>query len=323
MDGGGYSYFRNLYLDSDPILLSAAGRIYQRDHGETWLRSIAPGLREATERVLSTLGDEGLAICRDLSGDSGSYRWSTNTMDVIGSGHMDAYVNAWTYRGLRNAAALWQRLGDASLMGVCSAAADRLRQAFPQYLLNTRTGWVAGWRSRDDQLHDAAYLWVNGVANAFGLLEPADAKRALQRLEKLRHEVGAGASHYGVPFNLWPIPQTDHMLPSITGPLSPTFEHYTDGAMSAIGTTYYLRALQIYGLRRAAQQIAADLEDGYARGHFNGGVGSGVEFYRWDGVPTGYEGTFVANFGPLYAIAIQRGLIKPARPEWWPAQLAP
>ena len=80
----------------------------------------------------------------------------------------------------------------------------------------------------------------------------------------------------------------------------------------------YLRALDKHGLTHEAATLAADLELGYERGHFNGGAGSGVEFYRWDGVPTGYEGTFVANWAPLYALAIQRGLIQPTEPEWWP-----
>ncbi|MCL5996987.1 MAG: hypothetical protein M1546_13165 [Chloroflexi bacterium] len=318
MDGGGYGYFRNLYLDSDAILLSAAGRIYQCDARTDWLHQVEPGLRETTQRVLHALGDAGVALCHDLSGNSGSFRWSSNAADVIGFGHMDAYVNAWTYRALRNATALWQALGNAALANSCDVAAKQLRQGFLEYLVNPETGWVAGWRSRDGDLHDAAYLWVNGVAIAFGLLDAPAAALALRRLEALRQEVGAEAAHYGVPFNLWPIPQSDHMLPRILGLLAPTYEHYTDGAMAACAATYYLRALQIYGLKQEAQQIAAQLEEGYTRGYFNGGVGTGVEFRRWDGVPTGYEGTFVANFGPLYAIAIQRGLIKPLKPEWWP-----
>ena len=29
LDGGGYGYWRNLYMDSDPVLVSTAGRIHQ------------------------------------------------------------------------------------------------------------------------------------------------------------------------------------------------------------------------------------------------------------------------------------------------------
>jgi hypothetical protein len=320
LGGGGYGFWRNLYLDSDPILVSGAGRLHQARPDIGWLRRVEPGLVQAAERMLGNCGPEGLVVCRALSGNSGSFRWSSNAMDVVGFGHMDSYVNAWTYRGLRNAAPLLAALGRNALAARCDEASDALRTAYAAHLLNPDTGWVAGWRSRDGQFHDAAYLWVNGVACAFGLLPYHTASEALRRLERLRSEVGAGRAHFGLPFNLRPIPADDHMLPRIHGRYTPTFENYTDGAMSPCSAMYYLRALGLYGLHDEAELLAADLELGYERGHFNGGVGSGVEFYRWDGVPTGYEGTFVANWAPLYAIAIQRGIFEPTEPEWWPAK---
>ncbi|OPZ87821.1 MAG: hypothetical protein BWY76_00274 [bacterium ADurb.Bin429] len=320
MGGGGYGFWRNLYLDSDPILVAGAGRCHQVRPEMDWLHRIAPGLTAAAERMLDTIGEGGMVVCRDLSGNSGSYRWSSNAMDVVGFGHIDAYVNAWSYRGLRNAESLLRALGQVKLTEQCSDAAAALREAYPRYLVNPDTGWVAGWRSRDGELHDAAYLWVNGVACAFGLLPPPIAVDALCRLEELRYAVGAGHAQFGLPFNLRPIPADDHMLPRIHGRFTPTFEHYTDGAMAPCFGMYYLRALDTYGLRDRAEPIVADLELGYQRGLFNGGVGSGVEFYRWDGVPTGYEGSFVANWVPLYAIAIHRGYFHPTTPEWWPEE---
>ncbi len=320
LGGGGYGFWRNLYLDSDPILLAGAGRCHQVRPEMDWLRRIESGLVGAADRMLGTVGAEGMVVCRDLSGNSDSYRWSSNAMDVVGFGHLDAYVNAWSYRGLRNAAPLLRALGRGDLAGRCSDAAAALRAAYPRCLLNPETGWVAGWRSRDGQLHDAAYLWVNGVACAFGLLPPPAAAEALRRLEALRPAVGAGHAQFGLPFNLRPIPAGDHMLPRIHGRFTPTFEHYTDGAMAPCFGMYYLRALETFGLHADAARIVADLELGYQRDHFNGGVGSGVEFYRWDGVPTGYEGSFVANWAPLYAIAIHRGHLRPTTPEWWPPE---
>ena len=319
LGGGGYGYWRGLYLDADPVLVSAAGRIHQARPDTAWLRRISPGLTRAVERMLGTIGDEGLALCRDLSGNSRSWRWSSNAMDVVGFGHMDAYVNAWTYRALRNAAAILRDLGLPALGSRCTGAAERLKDVYARLLLNPETGWVAGWRSRDGQLHDAAYLWLNGYACAFGVLSHEQAAEALRRLERLRRRAGAAHAHFGLPFNLQPIPPEDHMLPQIYGRFTPTFENYTDGAMAPASAVYYLRALQIHGLQEEAEQIAADLEVGFTRGHFNGGVGSGVEFHRWDGSPTGYEGSFVASWAPLYAIAILRGLIKPNEPEWWPS----
>ena len=31
----------------------------------------------------------------------------------------------------------------------------------------------------------------------------------------------------------------------------------------------------------------------------------------WEGLPTGYEGTLIGCFAPLYGIAIEQGLFKP------------
>ena len=317
LDGGGYGYWRNLYLDSDPVLLCAAGRIHQAGPDLRWLREIAPGLRAAVERMGATIGPEGLAVCRDLSGNARSWRWSSNGMDVVGFGHIDGYVNALTYRAFRNAAALTAALGDRSLASRCAEWADGIRAAYAPQLVNPRTGWVAGWRSRDGELHDYAFLWVNGPACAWGLLDRTAARKALTGLERLRRKVGPRDARLGLPCNLLPIRAEDHKLPQILAGTQPTFETYTDGSLSGWPATYYLRALSTCGLKSAARRLASQLAEGYAAGVFNGGEGSGQEFRSWEGAPTGYEGTLIGCFAPLYALAIESGALKPTEPEWW------
>jgi hypothetical protein len=82
-----------------------------------------------------------MLICQNLSGNSGSYRWSSNSMDVVGFGHIDAYVNAWAYRALRNAAAMLDDLGQKEdLVSACRQAAINLRKNYPAVLLNPDTG---------------------------------------------------------------------------------------------------------------------------------------------------------------------------------------
>jgi hypothetical protein len=320
LDGGGYGYHRNLYLDSDPILLAAAGRIHQADPDMGWLKQIETGIVATVQRILGRVGSEGLVVCKDLSGNSGSYRWSTNSMDVIGFGHIDAYVNAWAYRGLRNAAAILQDLVHANALArQCREAAKNIRDQYAAHLLNPQTKWIAGWRSRDGKLHDYAFLWVNGVALAFGLVDETTARSALQALEQKRAEVGPANAKLGLPCNLLPIREDDHMLAKIAANNHPTFETYTDGSLSGWPATYYLRALSIYGLKKEAQKMADELQDGYVNGIFNGGDGTGHEFRSWEGLPTGYEGTLIGCFGPMYGIAIETGLYEPLQPEWWPA----
>ena len=320
LDGGGYGYHRNLYLDSDPILLCAAGRLHQAEPDLPWLSRITPGLHKAIGRMLGNLSEKGLVISKDLSGNSGSFRWSTNIMDVIGFGHLDAYVNAISYRAFRNAVALFAYLGETGLSQQCAQVALGIKAAYAAEFLNPETGWLAGWRSQDGQLHDYGFTYINGAAIAFGLLEADTAHQALINLEKHRHKIGAGSSVWGIPCNLIPFDPADHILPQIMYSTQPTFETYSDGSFCAWPATYYIRALSLYGLKENSLKIADEMEKGYAAGYFNGGVGTGREFRSWEGLANGYEGTLIVCFSPLYSIAIEKGLVKPPHPEWWPAQ---
>ena len=318
LDAGGYGYHRSLYLDSDPILLSGAGRIVQLAADHAWLERVGPGIRTAARRVLDNFDPkEGMIVCRSLSGNSGTYRWSSNAMDVVGFGHIDAYVNAWSFRGLKNAAALCARLGDVELAARCAEAASALAANYARQLINPATGWVSGWRSRDGQLHDYGFIWINGVACAFGVMQPASARQALANLEAKRRDVFPESGYAGLPVNLLPIAPEDHMLPRIGYQTKPTFENYTDGALSPFTATYYLRALSRNGLAAEARALADNLERGFADGLFHGPYGTGKEFMTWTGADSGYEGTFGPNSAPLYAIAVERGAITPPDPEWW------
>lgn len=317
MDGPMYGYHRNLYLQTDPCIISSVGRVYQASPDATWLKKIEPGLVETTQRMLGNLGDEGLLLCRNLSGNSGSYRWSSHEVDTWGSGHIDALVNAWAYRACKNAIVLMRELGRDDLSNECRKAAINIKANYARTLINPQTGWVAGWKSRDGQLHDYAFLHVNGPAIAFGLLDPQEAGTALGNLEKLRREVGLNTACMGLPFNLMPFDRSDHMMPKIMTKILPTFEFYTDGALNGWTPTYYLRALSIYGFKEEARKMAAELNEGYALGMFRGGNGTGVEWRTWAGCPTGYEGTSTHCFASLYSVAIEFGLAVPKKPEWW------
>ncbi|MFW6300884.1 MAG: hypothetical protein ACOC20_08200, partial [Oceanicaulis sp.] len=259
------------------------------------LHHVGPGIRAAARRVLGNVDKrEGLVTCRTLSGNAGSHRWSSNAMDVIGFGRIDAYVNAWAWRGLKNAAALCTLLDDDALASQCTEAAKAIKDNYTQQLLNPDTGWIAGWRSRDGHLHDYGFLWVNGVACAFGVVDRAAAHRALQELEAEREAVFPESGYPGLPLNLRPIAPEDHMLPRLGYRTIPTFEHYTDGALSPVFAGYYLRALSINRLDDAANRLAT-----------------------WTGADSGYEGTFGPAFAPLYAVAVVHGAVEPPRPEWW------
>ncbi len=241
-------------------------------------------------------------------------------MDVVGFGHNDAYVNAWSYRAFRIVAVLFRAVGDPTRAMQAAKAAAALRRAYAPALVNPVTGWVAGWRSRDGQLHDYGFLWINGPAIAFGLLDGGTARQALTGLEALRCKVGLGSARLGLPCNLLPIDPEDQMITAyanLNG--QPSFELYTDGGTSG-SAGYYLRALATYGFTEAAVRLADELDEGYAHDLFTGPIGEGQEFLSWEGLQTGYEGTLICRLDSLYAIAIQKRVLAPFVPEWWPAE---
>jgi hypothetical protein len=322
LDGGGYGYHRNLYLDSDPILVSGAGRIVQLTGDQAWLKRVSPGVKAAVERILGNFdAKEGMIVCRALSGNSGSHRWSSNAMDMIGFGHIDAYVNAWSFRALKNAVSLFKILGDRELAARCDETAAAIFDNYARQLVNPQTGWVSGWKSRDGKLHDFGFIWINGAACAFGVMDDADIRLALKNLEAKRQELFPESGYLGLPLNLLPTAETDHMIPKMPffqfHPFTPTFENFTDGALSPVFMVYYMRALSTHGFKDQSQVIVNAMEQGFADGKFCGPYGTGKEFTAWTGADSGYEGTFGPSFSPLYAIAAERGIITPPTPEWW------
>jgi hypothetical protein len=158
------------------------------------------------------------------------------------------------------------------------------------------------------------------MAIAFGLLDANDARKALSGLEDMRRRVCPVSAQLGLPANLIPHAYGDFYLPQILKNGSqPTFEIFNDGGLSSNTVVYYLRALSEYGFKREARFLADEFDKGFASGAFSGGVGSGNELRSWEGLPTGYEGTLTYNYGLVYAIAVEKGLVKSLDPEWWPA----
>jgi hypothetical protein len=319
LDGGGYGYWREYYMDSDPALLCAAGGCFRVGAKREWLERIRPGLVEVFERMVEMSDESGLLVNKYLSGNTGEFTRSTNGIDTVCFGHLDAYSNAWAYRGLRSIAPVFKALGETKRLARATDIADRMRKSYGPAFINPETGWVSGWRSLDGQLHDYAYLVINGAAIAFGLLDDNVARRALRGLEDLRAKVCPVSARLGLPVNLIPHKFEDHYLPQSLGGSQPSYEIFTDGGLSSNLAEYYLRALSEYGFKKEARQLADDFDRGYAEGVLSGGVGSGNEMRSWEGLPTGYEGTLICNNSPIYAVAVEKGFIKPLEPEWWPA----
>ncbi len=316
--GPGYATQMEQAMDTAPSLLITAGRLHQCARDDKWLAEIRPDLLRAVHWILDNLDETGIYTSRLRSGNSGTGDRSCNAWDTFCFGHHDGYSGALAYRALRNAAALV----DAALAASCRQAAERLRGALIKDLWNPATGWLAGWRSADGQVHDHSYVFINAMAACFDLFEPAQAREVLTRLEAKRLAVGHTDFRYGIAPQLEPVPVCDHSDCSVRWKTyrqdgADSFGVFTNGGLTPCLAFFYLRALSKFGFTKTADQICDQLLPSFDRGVFDGCL-NGAECFTWDGTPSGYEGTLAHSYHVLLAIAEHKGWIRPTDPEFWP-----
>jgi len=323
--GPGYACFPEEAHDTAPSQLISAGRVYQAERNADWVRDVWPFLARRVRHICGSLNEQGFYICRRLSGNSRSFHTSSNAWDTFCFGHADGYSAALAYRALRNAAVLARVAGDAGLAEQCAASAPRLRSAFVPTLHNPATGWLAGWRSADGELHDHAMHMVTALAAIYGILDEAQSRAMLGRLEAKRVANGLDDFRYGLAPQFEPVPARDHWVEGgwsrkevpHRADGADTFGIFTNGGITPCFAGFYLRALSRFGFKETADHLSDQLLESFDAGRFEGCL-NGAECHTLDGMPSGYEGTLSHNYHVLLAIGQHKGWIKPLEPEWWP-----
>lgn len=316
LDGGpGYAAGR---LVQDGVAHDAADEYLMTD--TAGLRGLADYLRHTAEpawfrryrrRILQRidavkrrdLDGDGLIESPYRTGVSGTGQWSTCWWDVISFGWKDAFANAILHGALRELGPALRRFGATAPARSAETWADRLRASFHPAFWNEATGWYAGWRCKEDKLHDYAFLGVNGAAVALGLTDVATGRAVMRRLLAEAERVGMPDPALGLPGNLRHIPDAD-MADIIQGyPLG----YYQNGGRTHAQTRHVVMALYRVGLKREADRLLARLCEGFAEARVYGGNQSGVDWRYWDDRPCGYEGLLTDQFGLLEAIFARWG----------------
>ena len=314
LDGGpGYASGRllvggELHLAEDEYLMtgtaSLLGLATYLTHARPaeWLaRYAAPIGRQIEAMRARDLDGDGLIESPYRTGVSGTSQWSTCWFDVISFGWKDAFSNAILYSALKNLSSILPELEQPGLGEDLSDWSDRLRASYVPTFFNPETGWLAGWRCREDRLHDYAFLAVNGAAVCADLLEPDAARSALQNLLEESRRVGLPDAYLGLPGNLWHIPDAD-LADIMQGyPLG----FYQNGGRTHSQSRHFVGGLYRVGLTEEADELLRRLCLGLAHGAVFGGCGSGRDWRYWDGRTSGYEGLLTDQFG-IIALALER-----------------
>jgi len=304
-------------LDVHPSLLIAACLYADSNDDMPWARANYEKLLALAQEMMARDHDGNGLIEYEATGNYNDRplreKRPSNWWDTINFGHEDAYANALAYRACRLFASLARKLEQAGDAESFEGKAAKLRAAYVPTFLNPATGVLAGWKSKDGQLHDYWFTFVQGVAITAGLLDDKTANAVMDRLLAKMESVGYTNFKLGLPGNLVPIKMGDYVYhdspPEQYGEPhledgSDGFQFYENGGATGCWTYYTIKALYQLGRVADARKIFHPMLAAYARGEFQGFGENGMsrDWRDWQGGCHGYEGMLVENYHALLAV---------------------
>jgi len=304
-------------LDTLPSFLISACNYVKGSSDEAWGQANYAKLAAWGREMVAADTDGNGLIEYPGTGNYGdrpqSYRRPANWWDTINFGHEDAFGNALAYRAATMFSELAKQLKHDADAQFFADKAAKLRAAYAPTFLNPATGMLAGWKSKDGQLHDYAFTFVQGMAITFGLLDDKTANSVMDRLLTKMKEVGYARFDLGLPGNLVPVKREDYVYhataPEVHGVPkledgSDGFQYYENGGATGCWSYYTVKALYQLGRIEDARRIFHPMLQGYARGEFQGFGENGMsrDWRDWKGGCHGYEGLLVDNYHALLAV---------------------
>jgi alpha-L-rhamnosidase-like protein len=317
-----WTEFHSPFSDTFPAMIIAAANVVRDGRNDEWLAANYDGIRGWAETMLATDNDGDGLIKYSISGNSGIWADGappfrpSNWWDTIGFGHEDAYANALAYRSLGNMAMMAKKLHKGEDAARYLAAAAKLRASYYKRFFDPATGVLAGWRSADDQLHDYYFLFVNGIAIHYGLVEKHQADAIMDKLLAKMREVGYDKFNMGLPGNLVTVALSDCVDKRGKGRFgcgvkpdnSDGFQKYENGGATGGFAFFMIAALYDLGRREEADKILFAMLGEYDRCGFEqrGANGQSNDWRQWDGTPWGYEGLLTDDYYPMLAVPLRQ-----------------
>jgi hypothetical protein len=301
------------YLDTYPSLVISACNYIKGSGDLKWAEKYYPRIKEWMDRQMNRdYNNNGLAEY-ELSGNSGSWNGivrPANWWDTIGFGHEDAFSNALTYDALNLMIRVSEMLGRKSDAERYRKLSSRLKNAFFQTFYNPSTGVLAGWKSRDGELHDYYFLVVNSMAVYYDLVPENKIKDIMMILWNKMEEVGFNDFTLGLPGNLVSVWRKDYTHPDPRWgggdkeDGSDAFERYENGGASLNWSFYTLMAFQKAGLKEQYDKMASGLLKAIDMGEFQGSCDNGMtkDWKAWNRDCWGYEGFLCDGYLVLLAL---------------------
>ncbi|MCX6222629.1 MAG: hypothetical protein NTZ69_16795 [Bacteroidia bacterium] len=287
-------------LDSHPSLLMAACYYINSANDTKWLNENISSLIEWADITVKNDIDEDGLIEYPLSGNYGTWdgvRRPANWWDTVGFGHKDAYSNALAYRALNLFGEILRNTNMPESQKYTDHAA-KLKSAYYSTFYNPESGVLAGWKSKDGQLHDYYFTFVNSIAISYGLLNEEQGNRVMDKLLSKMESVGFTDFSLGLPGNLIPVKKGDYTAsdhrwggPSLEDGTD-AFQIYENGGATACYTYFMVDALQKLKRNPDSRKILYPILKSISDGNFSGSCVNGMskDWKTWKGECWGYEG---------------------------------
>nr|MDO8113241.1 hypothetical protein [Candidatus Sigynarchaeota archaeon] len=294
-------YYEDEYIICGTAALFGLAKFLETYHDHAWFGKFKKLILDQIALMKHRdVDNDGLVESTSRLGISGQHQWSTNWFDVISFGWKDAFSNAFLYPALLGLSKVFADEGMTEARDLATWA-EKLKQNYVPTFYNEKTGWLAGWRCKEGKLHDYAFLFVNGAAVEYGLVDGDMARTILERLWELLEASKFKDYSLGLPGNLWYIPDSETAAPQHSEPMGT----YENGGATLSQARHFVSGLYKVGMTVEGDMLLERMAESMADGTAFGGVGSGVDWRTWDGRPCGYEGLLCDQFGILVP-AMQR-----------------
>jgi hypothetical protein len=299
-------------LDTHPSLLMAACYYINTTNDTGWLSENRKALIDWADVILQNDIDGDGLIEFHLSGNYGSWdgiKRPANWWDVVGFGHKDAFSNAMAYQALKLFGEILKKANMPNWEKYLRLA-EKLKSVYFSTFYNPETGVLAGWKSKDGELHDYYFTSVNSMAISYGLLNTEQGNLVMDKLLSKIESVGFTDFSLGMPGNLIPIRKGDYTAPDQHrwgGPSledgSDAFQIYENGGATACYTYFMIDALKKLNRNTDADKILHPILKSISEGNFSGKCANGKskDWKNWKGECWGYEGFLVDNYLVLLA----------------------
>lgn len=312
-------------LDAYPSLVISACNYVKGSKDLKWAVANYLKIQKWMDDQLKRNYDNDNLVEYELSGNNGSWKREesgkefvrpANWWDTIGFGHKDAFSNILTYDAIKLFIEVSRMLNKTAEVTRYTKVAENLKSVFFNTFFNPVTGVLAGWKSKDGQLHDYYFTYINSMAIHYDLVPLNKQRDIMQKMWNKIIEVGYSDFSNGLPGNLVPVIRQDYTTElqrwggSKKDDGSDGFQHYENGGTSINYVYYTVKALQKVGLKTQAEELSTGLLKGFANGNFQGystindSRGWGVltkDWKTWDGKNGGYEGFLCDGYLTLLA----------------------